>query len=111
MSSGKKDHIGAFVVTAGKDIDKIAKKYEEDLDDYNAIMIKALADRMAEAAAEYLHEEVRKKYWGFSRNESLNNEELIKEKYQGIRPAPGYPPVRIIRKKKQFLIYWMLLQK
>ena len=91
LDSGKKDYIGAFVVTAGKEVDKIAKQYEEDLDDYNAIMIKALADRMAEAAAEYLHEEVRKKHWGFSKNESLNNEELIKEKYQGIRPAPGYP--------------------
>ena len=91
LDSGKKDYIGAFVVTAGKEVDKIAKQYEEDLDDYNSIMIKALADRMAEAAAEYLHEEVRKKYWGFSKNERLNNEELIKEKYQGIRPAPGYP--------------------
>ena len=89
-SSGIKDYIGAFVVTAGKKIDKIAKKFEKDLDDYNSIMIKALADRMAEAAAEYLHQKVRKEYWGYS-EEQFSNDELIKEKYQGIRPAPGYP--------------------
>jgi 5-methyltetrahydrofolate--homocysteine methyltransferase len=89
-SSGVKDYIGAFVVTAGKKIDQIAKKFEEDLDDYNSIMIKALADRMAEAAAEYLHQKVRKEYWGYT-EEQFSNEELIKEKYQGIRPAPGYP--------------------
>jgi 5-methyltetrahydrofolate--homocysteine methyltransferase len=89
-SSGIKDYIGAFVVTAGKKIDKIAKKFEEDLDDYNSIMIKALADRMAEAAAEYLHQKIRKEYWGYT-EEQFTNEELIKEKYQGIRPAPGYP--------------------
>jgi 5-methyltetrahydrofolate--homocysteine methyltransferase len=89
-STGIKDYIGAFVVTAGKKIDKIAKKFEEDLDDYNSIMIKALADRMAEAAAEYLHQKVRKEYWGYT-EEQFSNEELIKEKYQGIRPAPGYP--------------------
>ena len=89
-STGIKDYIGAFVVTAGKKIDQIAKKFEEELDDYNSIMIKALADRMAEAAAEYLHQKVRKEYWGYS-EEEFSNEELIKEKYQGIRPAPGYP--------------------
>ena len=89
-SSGIKDYIGAFVVTAGKKIDKIAKKFEKDLDDYNSIMIKALADRMAEAAAEYLHQKVRNEYWGYSQ-EQFSNEELIKEKYDGIRPAPGYP--------------------
>ena len=89
-STGVKDYIGAFVVTAGKKIDQIAKKFEEDLDDYNSIMIKALADRMAEAAAEYLHQKVRKEYWGYT-EEQFSNEELIKEKYQGIRPAPGYP--------------------
>ena len=85
-----KDYIGAFVVTAGKKIDQIAKKFEEELDDYSSIMIKALADRMAEAAAEYLHQKVRKEYWGYT-EEEFSNEELIKEKYQGIRPAPGYP--------------------
>jgi 5-methyltetrahydrofolate--homocysteine methyltransferase len=89
-STGIKDYIGAFVVTAGKKIDQIAKKFEEELDDYNSIMIKALADRMAEAAAEYLHQKVRKEYWGYT-EEQFSNEELIKEKYQGIRPAPGYP--------------------
>ena len=89
-STGIKDYIGAFVVTAGKKIDQIAKKFEEELDDYNSIMIKALADRMAEAAAEYLHQKVRKEYWGYTKEE-FSNEELIKEKYQGIRPAPGYP--------------------
>ena len=87
----KKDYIGAFVVTAGREIDKIAKSFQDNFDDYNAIMIKALADRMAEASAEYLHELVRTKYWGYVTDESLNNEDLIKEKYRGIRPAPGYP--------------------
>jgi 5-methyltetrahydrofolate--homocysteine methyltransferase len=91
QSFNKKDYIGAFVVSSGKDIDKIAKKFQDDYDDYNAIMIKALADRMAEAAAEYLHKVVRTKYWGYVSDESLNNDELIKEKYKGIRPAPGYP--------------------
>ena len=90
-SSDKKDYIGAFVVTAGKNIDEIAKEFENNLDDYNAIMIKAIADRMAEAAAEYLHEKVRKQYWGYSKEEELSNDELIREKYKGIRPAPGYP--------------------
>jgi 5-methyltetrahydrofolate--homocysteine methyltransferase len=90
-SSGFKDFIGAFVVTAGSNIDKIAKKFEAELDDYNSIMIKALSDRMAEALAEYLHEKVRKLYWGYNNEEQLTNDELIKEKYQGIRPAPGYP--------------------
>jgi 5-methyltetrahydrofolate--homocysteine methyltransferase len=87
----KKDYIGAFTVTAGENIDDISKKYLDDLDDYNSIMIKALADRMAEATAEYLHELVRKKYWGYSCGEDLTNEDLIREKYKGIRPAPGYP--------------------
>ncbi len=90
-SKNKKDYIGAFVVTAGKEIDKIAKSFQDNYDDYNSIMIKALADRMAEATAEYLHELVRTKYWGYVKEESLNNEDLIKEKYKGIRPAPGYP--------------------
>ena len=67
------------------------KKFEDDLDDYNAIMTKALADRLAEAFAEYMHEQVRKEFWGYDQTEQRNNEELIKEKYIGIRPAPGYP--------------------
>jgi len=85
------DYLGAFVVSAGKNVADIAKQYEEDLDDYNAIMIKAIADRIAEAATEYLHEKVRKEIWGYASNESFNNDELIREKYSGIRPAPGYP--------------------
>ena len=87
----KKDYIGAFTVTSGQNIDQIAKNYQDNLDDYNAIMIKALADRMAEAAAEYLHKLVRKKFWAYSKDEELNNDQLIREKYKGIRPAPGYP--------------------
>ena len=89
-SSGKADYLGAFAVTAGTWEDDLAKAYEDDGDDYNSIMIKALADRFAEAFAEYLHEKVRKEIWGYVPNEQLSNEELIREKYQGIRPAPGY---------------------
>ena len=87
----KEDYIGAFVVSAGNRVDEIAKKYEKDHDDYSSIMIKALADRLAEATAEYLHELIRKEYWGYDNTENLSNDELIKEKYKGIRPAPGYP--------------------
>ncbi|MCQ0110616.1 methionine synthase [Zhouia amylolytica] len=89
--SGKTDYVGAFCVTTGFGVDEIAKKYEEALDDYSSIMIKALADRCAEAFAEYLHERVRKEIWGYDAGEELSNEELIKESYAGIRPAPGYP--------------------
>lgn len=89
-SSGKADYLGAFAVTAGTWEDELAKDYEDDGDDYNSIMIKSLADRFAEAFAEYLHEKVRKEIWGFVPDENLTNEELIREKYQGIRPAPGY---------------------
>lgn len=89
-SSGKKDHIGAFAVTI-HGIDEHIKKFEANHDDYNKIMLQALADRLAEAFAEFLHLKTRKKYWGYDQNESLSNEELIKEKYVGIRPAPGYP--------------------
>ena len=85
------DYIGAFVVSAGSGVEEISKKYEKDHDDYSSIMIKALADRLAEATAEYLHELIRKEYWGYDKKESFSNDELIKEKYQGIRPAPGYP--------------------
>ncbi|UNY99126.1 methionine synthase [Zhouia spongiae] len=90
-SSGKQDYVGAFCVTTGFGVEEIAKKYEENLDDYNSIMIKALADRCAEAFAEYLHEKVRKEIWGYAADEVLTNEELIRESYKGIRPAPGYP--------------------
>lgn len=88
--SGVKDYMGAFVVTC-QGADALAKSYEDKLDDYNAIMVKALADRFAEAFAELLHKEVRNDYWGYAPDESLTNAELISEKYQGIRPAPGYP--------------------
>jgi len=86
-----KDYIGAFAVTAGIGIERIVQQFEKDHDDYNSIMMKALADRLAEAFAEHLHELVRKKYWGYSSEENLSSDELIKETYQGIRPAPGYP--------------------
>jgi 5-methyltetrahydrofolate--homocysteine methyltransferase len=89
-STGVEDYIGAFAVTAGVGVDALAKKYEADGDDYNAIMVKALADRLAEAFAEHMHLRVRKEFWAYS-DESLSNDELIKERYRGIRPAPGYP--------------------
>jgi len=80
-----------FAVTTGIGIEKIVSQYEKDNDDYNSIMTKAVADRLAEAFTELLHQKVRKEYWGYADNEKLSNEELIKEKYIGIRPAPGYP--------------------
>ena len=85
------DYMGCFCVTAGFGTAELAKDFETRNDDYNSIMVKALADRLAEAFAEYLHEQVRTTYWGYQPNESLTNEELIKESYSGIRPAPGYP--------------------
>jgi 5-methyltetrahydrofolate--homocysteine methyltransferase len=90
VDTGIRDYIGGFAVTIFG-ADEKAKEYEKALDDYNAIMVKALADRFAEAFAELLHHKVRTQYWGYVQDESLNNEELISEKYQGIRPAPGYP--------------------
>ena len=89
--SGVQDYIGAFCVSTGFGTAELAKTYEDDNDDYNAIMVKALADRLAEAFAEYLHKEVRINAWGYAPNELLDNEALIKEAYKGIRPAPGYP--------------------
>ncbi len=86
-----RDHIGAFAVTTGIGADELAAEYEAQHDDYNAIMVKALADRLAEAFAERLHEQVRREHWGYAADEQLDNESLIKEKYRGIRPAPGYP--------------------
>jgi 5-methyltetrahydrofolate--homocysteine methyltransferase len=82
--------MGAFAVSCFG-ADELAKKFEEDHDDYNSIMVKALADRFAEAFAEVLHERVRKEFWGYASDESLSNSQLIKEAYAGIRPAPGYP--------------------
>ncbi len=89
--SGVKDYMGFFAVTAGLKIDPLVAHFEKNHDDYNAIMAKALADRLAEAFAELLHEEVRKKYWGYAKDEKLGVEDLIGERYRGIRPAPGYP--------------------
>ncbi len=90
-AAGLNDHIGAFAVTTGLGIESHVAKFEANNDDYNSIMLKALADRLAEAYAEYLHQQVRTQYWGHQPDEALNNEDLINEKYQGIRPAPGYP--------------------
>ncbi len=87
----KQDYIGCFCVTTGFGVDEKASQFEKELDDYNSIMIKALADRLAEAFAEYLHLKVRKEIWGYASDESLSNQELIAEEYKGIRPAPGYP--------------------
>ncbi|MCO7245222.1 methionine synthase [Halomonas sp. Mc5H-6] len=89
--SGKADWIGGFAVTTGHGVDELAKEYEAAGDDYNAIMVQALTDRLAEAFAERMHERVRKEFWGYVPEESLDNDALIAEKYQGIRPAPGYP--------------------
>ncbi|CEP36161.1 MULTISPECIES: methionine synthase [unclassified Halomonas] len=89
--SGKADWIGGFAVTTGHGVDKLSKAYEAAGDDYNAIMVQALTDRLAEAFAERMHERVRKEFWGYVPEETLDNDALIAEKYQGIRPAPGYP--------------------
>ncbi|MGV3720941.1 MAG: vitamin B12 dependent-methionine synthase activation domain-containing protein, partial [Actinomycetota bacterium] len=88
--SGRADYVGAFAVTSGHGVDELVVKYKADLDDYNAIMVQALADRLAEAFAEYLHARARKE-WGYGREEALTEEQLIREEYRGIRPAPGYP--------------------
>ena len=89
--TGVADYIGGFCVTAGLNIEEQLKKFEADQDDYNSILLKALADRLAEAYAEFLHEKIRREFWAYAPKESYLNEELIKEAYQGIRPAPGYP--------------------
>ncbi|GLB49049.1 methionine synthase [Neptunitalea lumnitzerae] len=89
--TGKTDYIGCFCVTTGFGVDEKAKDFEASLDDYNSILVKALGDRLAEAFAEYLHERVRKEIWGYAAQEELSNTDLIKEAYEGIRPAPGYP--------------------
>ena len=91
LSKGVKDYMGTFCVTTGYGVEDVAAGFEKENDDYNSIMVKALADRLAEAFAEYLHREIRTKYWGYAPKESLSNEELIRETYKGIRPAPGYP--------------------
>lgn len=105
--TGKQDYIGCFCVSTGFGSDKLSKNFEEKLDDYNAIMVKALADRLAEAAAEYLHKQVRTYYWGYAPEEHLSNTELIREAYKGIRPAPGYPACPDHLEKRTI---WDLLQ-
>ncbi|MDR3611145.1 MAG: methionine synthase [Ignavibacteriaceae bacterium] len=102
-----KDYIGAFAVTTGIGIEELVQKFEKEHDDYNSIMIKAIADRLAEAFAEYLHLMVRKQYWGYSPEEEFSNDDLIKENYQGIRPAPGYPAQPDHTEKQ---IIWELLE-
>ncbi|MCM4169445.1 Methionine synthase [Arenibacter antarcticus] len=105
--SGIEDYMGCFCVSTGFGTDELADTYRENLDDYNSIMVKALADRFAEAFAEYLHREVRMEHWGYASDEGLTNEELIKESYKGIRPAPGYPACPDHLEK---LTIWELLQ-
>jgi 5-methyltetrahydrofolate--homocysteine methyltransferase len=90
LTSGKKDYMGSFVCTAGLGIEKQLAVYEKDHDDYNSIMLKAIADRLAEALTEYMHEKIRKEIWGYAADEQFENKDLIKEEYKGIRPAPGY---------------------
>lgn len=106
VESGKKDFVGAFAVSAGFGVDELVAAYESAHDDYHAIMVKALADRFAEAAAEYMHAKVRKEIWGYVSGEMLDNDSLIKEKYVGIRPAPGYPACPDHTEKE---ILWSLL--
>jgi 5-methyltetrahydrofolate--homocysteine methyltransferase len=91
VESGKADYIGAFVVTSGAREDKISKRFAKANDDYGSILVKALADRLAEAFAERVHERVRREFWAYAPEETLTNEERINETYRGIRPAPGYP--------------------
>ncbi|HEA19220.1 MAG TPA: methionine synthase [Pseudoalteromonas prydzensis] len=103
---GTPDYFGAFAVTGGLEEDDLADAFDAKQDDYNKIMVKAVADRLAEAFAEYLHEQVRKEYWGYAPDENLANEDLIRENYQGIRPAPGYPACPEHTEKKKI---WQLL--
>ncbi|MBQ4831819.1 methionine synthase [Pseudoalteromonas sp. MMG010] len=103
---GIPDYFGAFAVTGGLEEDDLADAFDAQQDDYNKIMVKAVSDRLAEAFAEYLHEQVRKQYWGYAKDENLSNDELIRENYQGIRPAPGYPACPEHTEKKKI---WELL--
>ena len=106
-SSNRQDYMGCFAVSTGFGIEKLVDKFLKEHDDYNSIMIKALADRLAEALAEMMHQKVRKEIWGYAPMEQLKNEELIKEKYQGIRPAPGYPACPDHTEKR---LIWDLMQ-
>jgi 5-methyltetrahydrofolate--homocysteine methyltransferase len=89
-NSGVEDYVGAFCVTSGEGLEALIKKFDQEQDDYQGILIRSLADRLAEAAAEWLHLQIRRDYWGYAGGEKLSHEELVREKYQGIRPAPGY---------------------
>ena len=100
------DYLGMFAVTAGHGLERIVRDFEDQNDDYNAIMAKVISDRLVEAFAERIHERVRKEFWGYAADENLGNERLIKEKYQGIRPAPGYPSCPRHREKDTI---WKLL--
>jgi 5-methyltetrahydrofolate--homocysteine methyltransferase len=101
------DYIGSFAVTAGIGIEKWVEKFEKEHDDYQAILLKALCDRLAEALAERMHERVRKEFWGYAVDETLENDALVAEKYQGIRPAPGYPACPEHTEKRTL---WQLLE-
>jgi 5-methyltetrahydrofolate--homocysteine methyltransferase len=105
--SGQNDYLGAFAVTTGIGIEKYIKQFEKQHDDYNSILLKSLADRLAEAFAERMHERVRKEYWAYAMDESLSNEELVAESYRGIRPAPGYPACPDHTEKQSL---WSLIQ-
>ncbi|MDF1820938.1 MAG: methionine synthase [Alcanivoracaceae bacterium] len=105
--SSRKDWLGGFAVTAGLGIEEHLARFEADHDDYNSIMLKALADRLAEALAERMHERVRKEFWGYGASENLSNDDMIRERYQGIRPAPGYPACPDHTEKA---LLWQLLQ-
>lgn len=107
LESGLQDYVGCFCVSAGFGTEELAQKYRAENDDYSAIMVQALADRFAEAYAEFLHHEVRTKYWGYASDENLDNEQLIKEEYKGIRPAPGYPACPDHLEKKTI---WKILE-
>ncbi len=107
IDSGINDYIGAFAVSAGFGVEDLVKVYDADHDAYNSILLKAVADRLAEASAEYLHEQVRKEYWGYAPEENYDNDALIRESYQGIRPAPGYPACPEHTEKG---LLWELLQ-
>jgi len=103
----KDDFLGMFAVTTGHGLEAIVKEFEEQNDDYNAIMVKVLADRMVEALAERMHQRVRKEFWGYASDEQINTEGLIREKYVGIRPAPGYPACPSHEEKDKI---WSLLE-
>ncbi|MFA8437202.1 MAG: methionine synthase [Marinifilaceae bacterium] len=106
IESGRLDYVGGFVTTAGLDLEKSLSRFAEEQDDYNAIMIKVLADRLSEAFAELLHEQIRKKYWGYAVDENLNLEEMLREHYRGIRPAFGYPSLPD-HSEKRMLFDWL----